>query len=330
MIKIILKKIIADVLHRRKDKKGTIHPNDMKNETRIDYRERIKKVTRYIDDHIYDSLRLKDLSAIACFSEYHFHRVFVACLGMTVQEYISVQRLSKAAILLLKSNYRITDIALETGYETVSSFTQTFKKYFNTTPSRFRQIRGSAANSHIPGVNNPIEYLKNQLASRKLRSEKIPYEIREIPDMKAITVTKKGFYDGAFLQAAASAFSEMYEYVDRHRLHDAVGYRLSIVPFVPYEFNDPDAVIHCGYSLKEDVKPEGDARVHTLCGGKYAVFANHGPYEYIYQTWGSAYFTCVLADNEQIRNVTPFEIYFNSPRDTKPQDLRMELYLPIE
>lgn len=302
----------------------------MKNETRIDYRERIKKVTRYIDDHIYDSLRLRDLSAIACFSEYHFHRVFVACLGMTIQEYISVQRLTKAAMLLLNSNYRITDIAFEAGYETISSFTQTFRKYFNITPSGFRKLRGSGSNLHLPGIHNPIDYLKNQLASRKLRSENIPYEVREIPDLRVIAITKKGFYDGVFLEAGFRAFSEIYEYIEQHRLHDIIGYRLSIVPYVPYEFNDPDAVIHCGFSIKEDVQPEGDVKVHTITGGRYAVFPNHGPYEYVYQTWNSAYFTCVLANKEQIRNVPPFEIYLNSPRDTEPQHLKTEIHIPIK
>jgi len=302
----------------------------MKEETRIDYRERIKKVTCYIDDHIYDPLRLKDLSRIACFSEYHFHRVFVACLGMTIQEYISLKRLTRAARLLLDSHYRITDVALEAGYETSSSFTKTFKKYFKITPSRFRRLKGTGSNIHLPGVYNPIEYLENQLETRRLRSEKIPYEIRQMPQMQIVSITRKGLYDGAFLKAAFEAFTQLQEYIDKHGLHEYMGYRLSIIPYIPYELNDPDALIHCGFSLNQDVRPEGEVELQTIAGGKYACFTSRGPYEYLYQAWNSAYFTCVLANHEQTRDAPPFEIYLNSPTDTDPLDLITEIHIPIE
>lgn len=301
----------------------------MKDDTKIDYRERIKRVTRYIDDHISEPLRLKDLSKIACFSEFHFHRVFVACLGMTIQEYINFRRLAKGATLLLNSPWRITDITFEAGYETLSSFTQAFKKYFNMTPSQFRKLKGKDPNLHLPGVHNPIEYLENQQIMRKLRAENIPYEIREVPDLTVMAITKKGFHDGAFLEAGSHAFAQLYDYIEQHRLHEILGYRMSIVPYIPYELNEPDAVIHCGFSLKRMIEPQGDVNIHTIGGGKYAVFSNHGPYEYIYQTWNSAYFTCVLANNEQVRNEPPFEIYLNSPRDTAPQDLKAEIHIPV-
>ncbi|HOO37032.1 MAG TPA: AraC family transcriptional regulator [Deltaproteobacteria bacterium] len=301
----------------------------MKDETRIDYRERIKRVTCYIDDHIYEPLRLKELSKIACLSEYHFHRVFVACLGMTIQEYINLFRLTRGATLLLNSSLRITDIALESGYETLSSFTQTFRKYFNMTPSQFRTLKGKDLNLHLPGVHSPIEYLEHQQVMRKLRSEKIPYEIREVPELTVMAITKTGLHDGAFLEAGSQAFTQLYEFIEQHMLHEIIGYRLSIVPYIPYEMNDPDAFIQCGFSINRMIQPHGDVEIQTISGGKYAVFSYHGPYDFIYQTWNSAYFTCVLANNEQVRNVPPFEIYFNSPRDTAPEDLKVEIHIPI-
>ena len=68
-----------------------------------EYQLRINKVTDYIHNHIDQPLSLQKMAGIACFSPFHFHRVFTILTGETPTDYIKRTRIEKAALLLPKS-----------------------------------------------------------------------------------------------------------------------------------------------------------------------------------------------------------------------------------
>ena len=55
----------------------------------MDYKERINRVVDFIGEHLDDELTLDTLSQVACFSKYHFHRLFTAYTGLSLQQYYS-------------------------------------------------------------------------------------------------------------------------------------------------------------------------------------------------------------------------------------------------
>ena len=65
-----------------------------------EYQLRINKVTDYIHNHIDQPLSLQKMAGIACFSPFHFHRVFTILTGETPTDYIKRTRIEKAALLL--------------------------------------------------------------------------------------------------------------------------------------------------------------------------------------------------------------------------------------
>ena len=85
-----------------------------------EYQLRINKVTDYIHNHIDQPLSLQKMAGIACFSPFHFHRVFTILTGETPTDYIKRTRIEKAA-LLLKRNEELsaTEIALRELSESV-------------------------------------------------------------------------------------------------------------------------------------------------------------------------------------------------------------------
>jgi AraC family transcriptional regulator len=296
--------------------------------TTIDYRDRIRRVMLYIEEHLADRLQLRGLATVACFSEYHFHRIFVASVGMTLQDFIHYRRLSKALDMLTDSPLRITDIAFEVGFESSAAFSTTFKRFFQITPKEYRKAAKQDP-ERTQGILQTLKALENPHASRRLNAEKIPYEVRVIPGMKVLAITKKGYCNGCFLEAAQSGYTSLYEYLDQNSLRTAVEKRLSIFPEHPYSLNDPHAKIHCCFSITEDLHPRPPFEVMHVEGGRYAVFSYRGPYEYLFQHWIAAYNRCFIAGDEQVRDVAPFEAYHNSPRDTAPEDLRVDIHIPI-
>ena len=67
-----------------------------------EYQLRINKVTDLIHIHIDQPVSLQKMAGIACFSPFHFHRVFTILTGETPTDYIKRTRIEKAALLLTR------------------------------------------------------------------------------------------------------------------------------------------------------------------------------------------------------------------------------------
>jgi AraC family transcriptional regulator len=76
-----------------------------------EYKKRIVKAIRYIDDHLDAEITLERISEIAAYSPFHFHRIFRWVTGETLQNHIIRRRIEKSAFYLaLKKNISIKEI----------------------------------------------------------------------------------------------------------------------------------------------------------------------------------------------------------------------------
>lgn len=102
------------------------------------YHERIHQVIDYISEHLADEIILDDLASIACFSPFHFHRIFTSIIGETPHDFIERMRLETAANKLCTTpNKSVSEIAFECGYSSISSFSRSFKKHHKLPPIKF-------------------------------------------------------------------------------------------------------------------------------------------------------------------------------------------------
>ena len=88
-----------------------------------EYLLRINKVTDYIHNNIDQPLPLQKMAGIACFSPFHFHRVFTILTGETPTDYIKLSA---------------TEIARLCGFSSLSLLSRNFRQYFNMTIREFR------------------------------------------------------------------------------------------------------------------------------------------------------------------------------------------------
>ena len=73
----------------------------MNENTEREYKERILRVLIYIQDKMDLELSLEELASVACFSKYHFHRIFKAIVGESVYAHIRRLRLERSIQRLL-------------------------------------------------------------------------------------------------------------------------------------------------------------------------------------------------------------------------------------
>ncbi|MGO4335853.1 GyrI-like domain-containing protein [Labrys sp. KB_33_2] len=104
------------------------------------YQGRMQRVLDYIDQHLGDDLDLDVLSGAAAFSKFHFHRQFTATFGLSVHRYVQLARMKRASYrLAYRYDERVTEIAMDAGYDAPEAFARAFRQRFGQSPSSFRK-----------------------------------------------------------------------------------------------------------------------------------------------------------------------------------------------
>lgn len=106
----------------------------------MDHYTQIQLAIEYLEQHLQDDFNIRETSAAANFSAFHFQRLFQAITGFTVLEYVRRRRLTEAAGMLRGTSEGILDIAMSFGYQSQEAFTRAFSTYFGMTPAKLRKL----------------------------------------------------------------------------------------------------------------------------------------------------------------------------------------------
>ncbi|WP_405156516.1 effector binding domain-containing protein [Paenibacillus sp. FSL K6-0108] len=115
----------------------------------MDHYTRIQLAIAYLEQHLQDEFNIREASAAASFSAFHFQRLFQAITGFTVLEYVRRRRLTEAACHLRNSSEGILDIALRFGYQSQEAFTRAFTAHWGMTPARLRKLDEQPSSSKM-------------------------------------------------------------------------------------------------------------------------------------------------------------------------------------
>ncbi|WP_159887592.1 AraC family transcriptional regulator [Paenibacillus puerhi] len=104
-----------------------------------DSHERLKCAITYIERHYSEPIPLKTLAETASMSEAYFCRFFKKMTTMTPVEFMNLYRVRQASLMLKRSDQKVMDIALDTGFNSLSYFNVMFKQHFGCTPAAYRK-----------------------------------------------------------------------------------------------------------------------------------------------------------------------------------------------
>jgi AraC-like DNA-binding protein len=111
--------------------------------------QRLGRAREFID-HCYDHpLSLDQISEQACFSRYHFLRLFRQAFNKTPHQYLIERRIEKAKELLGSDELRVTDVCFEVGFQSLGSFSTLFRREVGHAPMTYREQ--TQAKRQIPG-----------------------------------------------------------------------------------------------------------------------------------------------------------------------------------
>lgn len=102
-------------------------------------REQLYKAIQYIEENLTKSISVEAVCREACYSRFHFQRIFHSATGVTLAEYIQTRRITESARLLLESRDSILQIALTFQFKSHQHYSRLFRTLFKVTPSQFRK-----------------------------------------------------------------------------------------------------------------------------------------------------------------------------------------------
>jgi len=273
----------------------------------------IKRVLRYLEQNLAQDVCLQQLADIACYSSFHFHRLFKARVGEGVYAYKKRLLLERAVKQLCYSKESIIKIALDAGYQDQAAFNKAFQKHFDTSPSLVRQSR------------RQVSALTQQPINKEIKMQAV-----EVINIEAIDVISARA-TGPYQQAAEQAWGAIMGFAYSNRLMQKDTKSIGI------SYDDPNVTqaelirYEACLTLDVDISQYPELERKTLAGGKYARLLHKGSYQQLPQSYAYILNQWLLSqDKLELRHEPCFEIYLNrDPRRTKPENLRTEIYVPI-
>ena len=296
----------------------------------LSYQERINLVLRHIENNLDKPPSLEELSGIACFSSYHFHRIFSAMVGESVAAYIRRLLLQRAANRLLYADKTITEVALDAGYDSIDAFTRAFRSLFGILPSAYRRSDGPLTHAQNRQTGEPLFYhLLPGVAPMDV-------QIRTFSPILVAAIRYVGPYDDC-----GSVWQKLCGALAAHRL---IREKLLVGYCVCHDNPDVAPLEKCRMEiclpLPKDITAEAPEVVQLLedkeiylrnigGDGEYAAMQVKGPYTLIHKAYRSMFSEWLPQSGREPGGSLGFEAYYNSPETTPPEELLMEIFIPL-
>jgi AraC family transcriptional regulator len=263
-----------------------------------DHAARIGRVHDYLAAHLDREVDLEHLAGVACFSPFHFHRIYRALQGETVAESVRRMRLHRAALDLIDGTLPIARVAARAGYGSQAAFTRAFRSAYGAPPARYQ------ARSGRPFQGTVAMYRRDPVEVAALRHHGDYAGIGSTFERLNTLATGRGWV------TARTRFFGIY-------YADPAG--------TPAANLESDACL----SAPPGFAGDGELRRLTIAGGPYAVLAHVGPYAELERAYTWLYGEWLPASGEEPADRPCIEEYLNDPRLVPPTELRTEIWLPL-
>lgn len=125
--------------------------------------KRIVQAKLFIDARFSDHIDLHNIADEACFSKFHFIRLFKTVYGRTPHQYLKQVRIDHAK-MFLQNGLSVTEACFSVGFDSVSTFTGLFRRYAKLTPSGY-QKKFNERREQLKKA--PLQFIPNCFAEQK-------------------------------------------------------------------------------------------------------------------------------------------------------------------
>ncbi len=293
----------------------------------MDHIGRIQRAIDYIEENLKDELSIESIAEIACFSMWHFQRVFSAIVGDSVKEYVRKRRLASSLVELTSTDRRILDIAIDHQFESQESFTRAFKAVYGKTPGECRKDRvGAFLLLSKPRIT--IEYLDHLFGGISMQPKFL-----DVPEKKIIGLSGRFVSPTTQDKSGFLAVRQLWQsYRNRaDEIKGRKGHGVGLVESLPdSQKSQLEEYSYVAGSEVDDFNfvPEGMV-TRTAPAGRYAVFTHKGSAAKIEHTLRYIFGSWLPKSGDELRDAPTLNFRsanFNPDSD----ESEAEIYVPIK
>jgi len=280
---------------------------------------RIDRVASYIECHPEKDLSLDELSRLANFSKFHFHRLFKARTGITANQLHQRTRMKRASLqLVFNPISRINDVALDAGFENIESFSRAFRRAYGQSPSQFR---------HFPLWTKWYEVHGAPKQSKKFVEEfrNMNIALVDFPQTMVAALEHHG--------PENQTYSTAMKFIDWRREH---GVRFDQGQTYGIHYTDPANTFPEDYRMdicvsvdEPVVENQHGVITKIIPAGRCAVIRHLGSREWMPEVEYLIY-QWLPESGEQLGNFPVYFHYVNVGPDVRDPDMITDIYLPLK
>jgi len=99
----------------------------------------ITRAKRFIGEHQAETLSLDQMAKALNVSTFYFCKMFKKATGLTFTDYLARTRIERAKNLLLNPNVRVSEVAYDCGFISLTHFNRIFKRIVGQSPTEYRR-----------------------------------------------------------------------------------------------------------------------------------------------------------------------------------------------
>ncbi len=282
----------------------------------MNYYQQLNKVIEFIGKNIDEELSLEKLSEIACISQFHFHRLFTAFTGLSLQQYIKWLRLKRAARqLIFDKDQSIINIAINAGFESHEAFSRAFKKACGLSPNQYRYAADF-------GLWEKPPYCLPERGATEMK-----VEIKNSHKIRLAVIEHRG--DPKLLP---DSINKLMTWAKTKIPH----FKLKAGEAFAFAYNDPKTTpadefcFDLGIKVSENLKLDGDVVEKFIPAGRYAVAVHKGSRDKIGETVYPLYREWLPNSGEQLGDLPCIFCYYNFEHEVAETESLTEIWLLLK
>ena len=118
-----------------------IHPDQAEAKTayvKVKKDKTVENMYKFITSNYLKQVAIQDVADYVCLNPNYANTLFRESTGMSIGRFINMMRIYKAQSLLLTTDLKIIDVALDSGFQSLGNFYKTFQQQVGENPSQYR------------------------------------------------------------------------------------------------------------------------------------------------------------------------------------------------
>lgn len=302
----------------------------LRKQTENEHQERINEVLFRIHSDLSASHSVKSLADTACYSPFHFQRIFRQVTGESVNDYIRRSRLEWAAnLLIFNPEMLVMEVALTCGFGSNASFSHAFKGCFGCSPSLWRDGGYESLTKRLKKnwsqeEGNPHQAYYREIHEREERTALPEVTVRSLPPQHVGYIRHIG-YDLTITPVWQRLLAWASEQGVDPSAQQMIGLLHSNPDLIPY---DQCRYVAC-LTLPREVFRHGGVGVMELPGGLHACCRVEGGFGDLLYIMHTLYQDWLPTSGYHARTVPPHARYLDNHFINESGRFCIDFCLPV-